>query len=208
MENHDINFNRVFTQCYATFAGQPESYLLRIVRDKDTAQELVHDVFLRIYERRIALDVEMETTRFYLYKIAKNMAFDLLRKKMRQDACFDDIVLQEVCLNDQFYRDYQAGRLDIRAYLEFALKVLSEHPKEQLDAWHRDCMREVVEPMIRPKAEALLAQHRKIGDFLLIITATNDILKKLQVVGKPLGVYSLETVRMFRNDAVQAGFAL
>lgn len=112
MENHDINFNRVFTRCYATFAGQLESYLLRLVRDRDTAKELVHDVFLRIFERRIALDVEMETTRFYLYKMAKNMAYDLLRKKKRQDACFDDIVLQEVCLNDQFYRDVESAYIE------------------------------------------------------------------------------------------------
>lgn len=39
-----------------------------------------------------------------------------------------------------------------------------------------------------------------------IITATNDILHKLQLVGKDLTDYSLETVKMFRNDAVQAGF--
>ena len=132
MENHDINFNRVFTQCYATFAGQLESYLLRIVRDKDTAQELVHDVFLRIYERRIALDVEMETTRFYLYKIAKNMAFDLLRKKMRQDACFDDIVLQEVCLNDQFYRDVESVYIEgeVISTLRDTIRELPERSRE------------------------------------------------------------------------------
>lgn len=132
MENHDINFNRVFTQCYATFAGQLESYLLRIVRDKDTAQELVHDVFLRIYERRIALDVEMETTRFYLYKIAKNMAFDLLRKKMRQDACFDDIVLQEVCINDQFYRDVESVYIEgeVISTLRDTIRELPDRSRE------------------------------------------------------------------------------
>lgn len=132
MGNHDINFNREFTQCYATFAGQLESYLLRIVRDKDTAQELVHDVFLRIYERRIALDVEMETTRFYLYKIAKNMAFDLLRKKMRQDACFDDIVLQEVCLNDQFYRDVESVYIEgeVISTLRDTIRELPERSRE------------------------------------------------------------------------------
>ena len=80
--------------------------------------------------------------------------------------------------NDQFYREYQAGRLDIRAYLEFSLKVLSDHPKATLDAWHRDFMRTVVEPMILPQAEALIAQHRKIGDFLLIVTATNDFVTR------------------------------
>jgi transaldolase len=41
-----------------------------------------------------------------------------------------------------------------------------------------------------------------------IITVTNDILKKLEIVGKDLNEYSLETVKMFRNDAVAAGFSL
>jgi len=41
-----------------------------------------------------------------------------------------------------------------------------------------------------------------------IITVTNDILKKLNLVGKDLHDYSLETVKMFRDDAVKAGFAL
>ncbi|MFM9105634.1 MAG: transaldolase family protein, partial [Chloroflexota bacterium] len=41
-----------------------------------------------------------------------------------------------------------------------------------------------------------------------IITATHDILRKLDLVGRDLDAYSLETVRMFRSDALGAGFAL
>ena len=41
-----------------------------------------------------------------------------------------------------------------------------------------------------------------------IITATNDILKKLDLIGKDLADYSLDTVKMFFNDAAQAGFTL
>lgn len=41
-----------------------------------------------------------------------------------------------------------------------------------------------------------------------IITVTNDILKKLNTVGKDLKEFSLETVKMFRDDAVKAGFTL
>ena len=41
-----------------------------------------------------------------------------------------------------------------------------------------------------------------------IITATNDILKKLLLVGKDLHEYSLDTVKMFYNDAQQAGYQL
>lgn len=41
-----------------------------------------------------------------------------------------------------------------------------------------------------------------------IITATNDILKKLPIVGKDLTEYSLETVQMFYNDATAAGYKI
>jgi len=41
-----------------------------------------------------------------------------------------------------------------------------------------------------------------------VITVTSDILKKLSLVDKDLALYSLETVRMFREDAVAAGFHL
>lgn len=41
-----------------------------------------------------------------------------------------------------------------------------------------------------------------------IITATNEILQKLNLLGKDLAEYSLETVKMFHEDAVAAGFSL
>ena len=41
-----------------------------------------------------------------------------------------------------------------------------------------------------------------------IITVTNDILKKLALVGKDLDDYSLDTVKMFCDDATKAGFTL
>lgn len=41
-----------------------------------------------------------------------------------------------------------------------------------------------------------------------VITATNDILQKLPLVGKDLGDYSVETVGMFYRDALKAGFTL
>jgi transaldolase len=41
-----------------------------------------------------------------------------------------------------------------------------------------------------------------------IITVTNDILKKLSLVGKNLDDYSLETVVMFYEDGRKAGFTL
>ncbi len=41
-----------------------------------------------------------------------------------------------------------------------------------------------------------------------IITVTNNILKKLPTLNKDLTEFSLETVKMFRNDAIEAGYQL
>jgi transaldolase len=41
-----------------------------------------------------------------------------------------------------------------------------------------------------------------------VITVTNDLLKKLELVGKDLAEYSLETVKMFYHDARAAGYTL
>ncbi len=67
----------------------------------------------------------------------------------------------------------------------------------------------------RPKADLLWASPRELLNIFQadeigchIITATNDILKKLSLVGKNLEDYSLETVKMFYNDAVSAGYKI
>lgn len=75
--------------------------------------------------------------------------------------------------NDRFYEEYLRGEMDIHQFLNFALNPLAQHSPQQLDLWHAQFMQECIEPIILPKAEALLQQHRERGDFLLIITATN-----------------------------------
>ncbi len=67
----------------------------------------------------------------------------------------------------------------------------------------------------KPKAELLWASPRELLNIFQaeevgchIITVTADILKKLSMVGKPLDELSLDTVKMFYNDASAAGFKL
>jgi transaldolase len=67
----------------------------------------------------------------------------------------------------------------------------------------------------KPKAELIWASPRELLNVFQadeigchIITVTNDILAKLSLTGKDLDDYSLETVEMFRRDAVAAGFAI
>ena len=77
-------------------------------------------------------------------------------------------------------------------------------------------MREAVNILrARPKAELLWASPRELLNIFHadevgchIITVTNDILKKLTLVGKDLAEYSLETVRMFHSDAQKSGYSI
>jgi HAD superfamily hydrolase (TIGR01490 family) len=78
--------------------------------------------------------------------------------------------------NQRFYEDYKTGRLDIREFLAFSLKPLSEHSRESLDALHRQFMQEVIAPVMLPAAHLLLEKHRAQSDVLLIITATNSFI--------------------------------
>lgn len=75
--------------------------------------------------------------------------------------------------NEKFYKDYREGSLDINEFLRFALQPLSEHSMDTLVALRQQYTDEYVEPMILPKALALIERHRRSGHELLIITATN-----------------------------------
>ena len=77
-------------------------------------------------------------------------------------------------------------------------------------------MKKAVEMLrTKPKAELIWASPRELLNIFQadavgchIITATNDILKKLSLVGKDLDRYSLETVEMFFKDAKAAGYTI
>ena len=76
----------------------------------------------------------------------------------------------------------------------------------------KDCLKLIA---VNPMSELIWASPRELLNIFQadeigchIITATSDILNKLNLIGKDLTSYSLDTVKMFRNDAVQSGFEI
>jgi transaldolase len=68
---------------------------------------------------------------------------------------------------------------------------------------------------VEPRAELIWASPRELLNLFQadaigchIVTVTTDILKKLDLIGKDLGEFSLETVKMFHRDALKAGLSL
>lgn len=76
--------------------------------------------------------------------------------------------------NEAFYRDYQAGTLDIHAYVRFATEALRGRSRQQADAAHARFMHEVVLPAVPAVSRQLVRDHAEAGDITLILTATNE----------------------------------
>ncbi|HEK1683978.1 TPA: HAD family hydrolase [Pseudomonas putida] len=105
--------------------------------------------------------------------------------------------------NDAFYQDYLNGTLDLQAYLAFSMEIFATTEPAQLDQWHRDFMRDCIEPIILPKALALLQQHREAGDKLVIITATNRFVTA--PIARRLGVRTLLATECERDGERYTG---
>lgn len=75
--------------------------------------------------------------------------------------------------NERFFSQYKQGTLDIFEFLRFQLAPLAAHPRSQLDAWHLQYMNEVITPRIAPQARELVDRHRRQGDLVALVTATN-----------------------------------
>lgn len=76
--------------------------------------------------------------------------------------------------NARFYQEYREGNLDMASFLRFALKPLAENTPEALFAWREKFLDEKIRPILLPAASRLIEQHRRKGDVLVVITATNS----------------------------------
>ena len=99
--------------------------------------------------------------------------------------------------NDEFYAQYQAGTLDIHAYVRFATEAFRLRGPAAAEAAHRRFMQEVIEPAIRAPALDLIDRHRQAGDRLVVITATNEFVTRPIV--QRLGVDELIAVQLARD---------
>lgn len=80
--------------------------------------------------------------------------------------------------NDAFFADYQAGRLDIGAYIDFITGDWRERPAAEVARLSAHYLDAVVRPMLRPPALALVQRHQAAGDLVAIVTATNDFITR------------------------------
>jgi HAD superfamily hydrolase (TIGR01490 family) len=80
--------------------------------------------------------------------------------------------------NAGFFADYQAGTLDIHAFLDFQLRPLAEHEPSRLMAWRERFVAEKIVPMLLPDAKSVVDERLERGDLVAVVTATNSFVTR------------------------------
>ena len=101
--------------------------------------------------------------------------------------------------NDAFFAQYKAGQLDIDAYVEFATRPLRERSAGEQHAAQARFLDEVVAPALTPAVFALIDDHRRRGDWIALVTATNEFVTA--PIARLLGIDTLIAVRLARDAA-------
>ena len=101
--------------------------------------------------------------------------------------------------NDLFYADYQAGTLDLAAYIDFATGVWRNRPLAEAEQARERFMAEVMSVQLQPPAFELVREHQARGDLVAIVTATNEFVTT--PIAAALGVEHLLAVQLERTAA-------
>lgn len=92
-----------FGQIYDRYKTELAIRILRLVKADELAEELLQDVFLKLWHNRAQLDTS-QPVRAYLYAIARNLAIDLLRRAAKQQHIYDQIIHASTELYDHIER--------------------------------------------------------------------------------------------------------
>jgi len=191
---------------YAAFAGE----ILAAIPDRPISFEVFADDFDKMERqaRRIAAWGENVYVKIPVTNTRRESAAELVRKLSHDGVKLNVtalLTLQQVCEistalagGAPSYISVFAGRIadtgvDPTPVMRQAVRILSQYRDMEL-IW------------ASPREVLNVYQADEIGCH--IITATPDILNKLSLAGKDLADYSLDTVRMFADDAAKSGFVL
>ncbi|WP_413670089.1 RNA polymerase sigma factor [Mucilaginibacter sp. Mucisp86] len=70
--------SKAFDQIYHHYSLKIYANILRMVKDADDAQELLQDVFLKVWQKRHNIDPE-QSFKSYLFRISRNLVYNFFR---------------------------------------------------------------------------------------------------------------------------------
>lgn len=87
-----------YKELYTALYGRLFSFARSIVSSRESSEEIVSDVFIRVWERRRELD-KIDNLTVYLYVSTRNMAFNYLDKQKRRPTyCIDEVDIEFISI--------------------------------------------------------------------------------------------------------------
>jgi len=114
-----------FKQLYQLYSGRLASKLIYLLKSEDLAQDILQDVFLKIWINREMIDTELSFVAF-LYKIATNLSKNAIRKNV-----YDQIMRHEVGQEEVYHpmeEDDEAEQAKV--ILDQAMDQLTDRQRE------------------------------------------------------------------------------
>ena len=100
---------------YTRHSASVFSLCVRIVPDRDTAEDLVHDSFMRVirYRQKFRGQSRFST---WLYRIVRNVCLDHIGKRKREYAGIDALIANNACNGDHTQPDASEMSAEVRAF--------------------------------------------------------------------------------------------
>lgn len=184
--------------------------VLRIVPDRPVSFEVFSDDFLEMERQahEIASWGENVFVKIPVTNTSREFSGALLRRLSRAGV---QVNVTAVLTLDQVSRVLDQLADDAPAFLSIFAGRIADTGRDPVPI-----MRRAVEISRAWKSlELIWASPRELLNIMQahdvgchVITATKDLLDKLSLVGRDLDDYSLETVTMFRTDAMNAGYSI
>lgn len=118
-EGDEVAFNTLFQQ----YRNQLFTYLCKVTKSKETSEEIVLDVFLKIWMGRDIIN-EIENFEAFLFRIARNKALDFLRRLQKDPEIQREVWSVLELSSDQATDDHLIGN-DTAQNIETAIGKLS-----------------------------------------------------------------------------------
>lgn len=99
--------------------------------------------------------------------------------------------------NEAFFAQYRDGTLNIHDYVRFATQAIRDKGATESIAAHARFMEAVVLKGIQKPALDLVQSHQKVGDMVVIVTATNEFVTR--PIAGAFGVKELIAIELARN---------
>lgn len=127
--NGDINS---FQSLFSTFQNQLKSYLYRLLVDRNDAEDLTHDTFVKAFDKISTFKGEC-SLKTWVFQIATNLAYDYLRKKKRWGIDAQDKARTLAGGSDEIKTDFNFvhdnspyGNYEIKEHIDFCFTCISK----------------------------------------------------------------------------------